>query len=251
MVRQPGLPAKRPTWARTYDVGQLLDKAVQLYRRNFVLFAAISLVAIVPDAVLLVWGVSLPTIVLRVTSAPFILATFYLAAAQAVFRGPIGPLPILLAAVRRYRNFAGVLAGYFAAAFTLASSPAGISLIVAFGPTACVLAAESGTPAQAFKRWNYLLKKNLRRAALSCAALFLLCSGLAGVLAVLAIVGTDLIPSSQPGLQMIGQDVTLILPVLLATPIAAIGYCLVYVDLRVRAEGDDLDDLAKSAAGAA
>jgi hypothetical protein len=251
MIGQPGPPAKRPTWARTYDVGQLFDKAVQLYRRNFVLFGAISLVAIVPDAVLLVWGISLPTIVLRLISAPFILATFYLAAAQAVFRGPIGPLPILRAGVTRYRNFAGVLAGYLAAAFTVASSPAGISLIVAFGPTACVLAAESGTPAQAFKRWNYLLKKNTGRAALSCSALFLLCAGLAAVLAVLAIVGTDLIPSSHPGLQMIGQDVTLILPVLLTTPLAAIGYCLVYVDLRVRVEGDDLDDLARSSDDAA
>jgi len=54
---------------------------------NFALFAAISVVAIVPDAVLVVWGVSLPTIVF----------------------------------VTRYRSFKGVLAGHLAAAFTLAS----------------------------------------------------------------------------------------------------------------------------------
>jgi len=59
MIRQPGPQAKPPAWARTY----------------------------LPDAVLMVRGVSLPTIVI----------------------------------VTRYRSFKGVLAGHLAAALTLAS----------------------------------------------------------------------------------------------------------------------------------
>jgi hypothetical protein len=232
-------------------LGQLLDMAIRVYRRNFILFAAISVVVILPDALLLVVGVSLPTVVLRFISAPFILAAFYLAATQVVFRGPVGPLPILWTAVKRYRNFAGVLAGYLAAALSLLSAPSGIFLIAALGPTACVLAAESGSPSEAFKRQTYLLKGNLGRAVFGCGALFLLTLVLDNVLTIPAIVVVHLIPSSLAALQTFVGELSLIVMTCIATPLMPIGYCLVYVDLRVRKEGFDLDELAKSAADAA
>jgi len=241
-----------PSWARTNDLGQLFDRTIQVYRRNFVLFAAVSAVLAAPDAAILLFGASLATGVLRFISAPFALAAFYLAAAQVVFDGPIGPVAILLRAFRRYPSFAGVLSGYLGAVLALSTGPLGTWLIVAVGGTAaCVMAAESLNPWQTLHRRDRLIKGNMARVLLASSAIAIFSIVPMFVLLLSASLLLQLIPTSGSQLLAQTERVVVVLIGALATPIVPIGNCLLYVHLRDRNEGSELDDLAKSPADAA
>jgi hypothetical protein len=253
MSGQPYPAPLPPKWARTQDLGQLFDRTFQVYRRNFKLFFAISIVLVIPDAVIDLLGASFATGVLRFVSVPFVLGAFSLAASQVVFHGPAGPGTILRRALRRYPQFAGAVVGYIGAALSLSSGALGTWVIAAVGSasTACIMAAESLNPWRALWRQGDLLKGNMARALLFSAAILILSAIPMLVLISSTAVVIRLLPvSNHVGSMLVGRLLAILIGCL-ATPLVPIGTCLLYIQLRHRHEGLDLDDLAKSATGAA
>lgn len=251
MTGYPPPSSSGPIQPRTYSLSELLDCVFKIYRRNFELFAAISLVLALPDVLLLLAGLHNLSGLVRFFLAPYILATLYLAAAQVVLRGQPSAGHILLEGFRRYSNFAGVYARLILAVLALIIPPLGIWLLVRWAPAASVLAAEPIKPGAAVKRSAYLVTGFWWRtfgimaviALLEFIVSFIL--GFSIGLLILIIPGIDILSKAlaiSVGATILGS---------LVVPIVPIGYTLLYVDLRVRKEGLDLDSLAKSAADAA
>ena len=188
---------------------------------------------------------------MRFFLAPYILATLYLAAAHVVLRGPASATDVLQAGLRRYGNFAGAYFRLIVAALALIIPPLGIWLLVRWAPAASVLAAEPVTPGQAVKRSASLVQGFWWRTFLIMLTIGLLDAILVIILSVSAGLGVALIPGLDLTTKVLAASVLATILGSLVTPLVPIGYTLLYVDLRVRKEGMDLDSLAKSATDAA
>jgi hypothetical protein len=251
MTGYPAPSISGPLQPRTYSLSELLDAIFKLYRRNFELFAAISLVLSIPQVIFLLAGLAAFSGFMRFFLAPYILSTLYLAAAQVIFRGPASASDILIAGFRRYSNFAGVYARLILAALALIIPPLGIWLLVRWAPAASVLAAEPVKPKEAVGRSAFLVTGFWWRtfgimvviAVLEFILSFIL--GFSAGIAILVLPGIDMLTKELAVNVVAGILGSLVLP------LVPIGYTLLYVDLRVRKEGLDLDSLAKSASDAA
>jgi hypothetical protein len=251
MTAYPASSASGPLQPRTYSLSELLDAIFKLYRRNFELFAVISLALSVPQVIFLLAGLSGFSGIMRFFLAPYILSTLYLAAAQVIFRGPASAGDILIAGFRRYSNFAGVYARLILAALALVIPPLGIWLLVRWAPAASVLAAEPVKPKEAVRRSAFLVTGFWWRTFGTMAVIALLEFILSFILGFSAGVAILILP----GIDMLAKElaINVVTAILgsLVMPLVPIGYTLLYVDLRVRKEGMDLDSLAKSASDAA
>ena len=251
MTGYPAPSAFGPLQPKTYSLSELLDAVFKVYRRNFALFASISLVLALPDVLLLLAGVHSLSGLARIVLAPYVLASLYVASAQVIFRGQGSAAQIMLAGLRRYRNFAGVYIWLILAVMALVIPPLGIWLLVRWAPAASVLAAEAVGPREAVKRSAYLVTGFWWRTFGIMAVIAILEVVLSFVLgfsvgvAVFLIPGLDFVAEAEAvsiGATILGS---------LVVPLVPIGYTLLYVDLRVRKEGIDLDSLARSASEAA
>lgn len=251
MAAFPAPAPAGPARPRTPSLGELLDAAFHVYKRNFEFFAAISIVLALPDIAIFLLGWSRYGGIFRFFLAPFILATLYLGAAQVILRGPASASEILLTALRRYANFAGVFAGYILAALALLIPPLGIWLIVRWMLGACVLAAEPVKPREALKRSAQLVQGQWWRVFYTMAATLFLEIALVIILAFSVGVFFGLIPGLDHAVRVTSAGVLAALIAALVTPLVPIAFTLLYVDLRVRKESSDLDGLAKSASDAA
>jgi hypothetical protein len=236
---------------RTYSLSELLDATFKVYRRNFELFASISLALSLPSVLFLLLGLSKWSGLMRFFLAPYILATLYVAAAHVVFRGPASATDILQAGLRRYGNFAGVYFRLIVAALALIILPLGIWLLVRWAPAASVLAAEPVTPGQAVKRSAHLVQGFWWRTFGIMITIGVLEVILVLILSISAGVAVVIIPGLDVVIRVLAASVLATILGSLVTPLVPIGYTLLYMDLRVRIEGMDLDSLAKSATDAA
>ncbi|MEO6797062.1 MAG: hypothetical protein ABI401_05720 [Candidatus Dormibacter sp.] len=251
MTGYPAPATSGPMQVRTYSLSELLDATFKVYRRNFELFASISLVLSLPSVLFLVAGLSKWSGLMRFFLAPYVLATLYLAAAHVVFRGPASATDVLQAGFRRYGNFAGVYFRLIVAALALIILPLGIWLLVRWAPAASVLAAEPVTPGQAVKRSASLVQGFWWRTFLIMLTIGLLDAVIVIILGASAGLGVALIPGLDLTTKVLAASVLATVLASLATPLVPIGYTLLYMDLRVRKEGMDLDSLARSATNAA
>jgi len=251
MTGYPAPSTSGPLQPRTYSLSELLDAIFKIYRRNFQLFAVISLVLSLPQVIFLLAGLSAFSGFMRFFLAPYILSTLYLAAAQVIFRGPASAGDILIAGFRRYSNFAGVYARLIVAVIALIIPPLGIWLIVRWAPAASVLAAESVKPKDAVRRSAFLVTGFWWRTFGIMVVIALLEFILSFILGFSAGVGILIIPGVDMLTKELAVNAAAGILGSLVMPLVPIGYTLLYVDLRVRKEGLDLDSLAKSAANAA
>jgi hypothetical protein len=251
MTGYPAPATSGPIQPRTYSLSELLDGIFKVYRRNFQFFAAISLVLALPDVLMLLAGLGNFSGLARFFLAPYILATLYLAAAQVVFRGPASAGDILIAGFRRYSNFAGVYARLILAVLALIIPPLGIWLLVRWAPAASVLAAEPVKPGQAVKRSAQLVTGSWWRTFGIMSTIGILTAVLELILGFSAGISVFLIPGLDIKGETLAAGVLARILASLVVPLVPIGYTLLYMDLRVRKEGLDLESLAKSASDAA
>lgn len=240
-----------PPPPQALSLGQLLDRTFSTYRRNFTFFALIALVVSLPDIVLAILGLSRLSPVIRILYAPFILALLYLGASAVILRGQSQFGPVLRAAVGRFANFAGIYAGYILAVIALLIPPLGLWLIVRWAPAACVLAAEPVKPRQAFGRSVQLVHGQWWHSFFVMATVLILQLVVEAILAFSVGLIVGLLPGIDAAMSLRLARVAGSVVGTFAVPLIPIGYTLLYVDLRVRREGFDLDQLAKSAADAA
>ncbi|HEY0493389.1 MAG TPA: hypothetical protein VGD57_07975 [Candidatus Dormibacteraeota bacterium] len=251
MTGYPAPPTSGPLQPRTYSLSELLDTVFKVYRRNFELFASISLLLALPDVFLLLAGFHSLSGLLRFFLAPYVLATLYLASAQVMLRGPASASDILVAGFRRYGNFAGVYARLILAALALIIPPLGIWLLVRWAPAASVLAAEPVKPKEAVRRSALLVTGFWWRTFGIMIVIALLEFILSLILGLSAGIGILIIPGLDLLARALAVNVVATILGSLVVPLVPIGYTLLYIDLRVRKEGLDLDSLAKSASDAA
>jgi hypothetical protein len=251
MTGYPAHATSGPIQPRTFTVSELLDAVFKVYRRNFELFAVISLVLALPDVLFLLLGLHAYSGLMRFFLAPYFLATLFLAAAHVTFRGPARATDILLAGFRRYGSFAGIYAGLILATIGLIFLPLGIWALVRWAPAASVLAGEPVRTRQAFKRSAELVKGQWWRAFGIIVAILVLEAVLELILGVSAGIAVLLIPGLDLLAKALAASVLATIVGSLVVPLVPIALTLLYVDLRVRKEGMDLDSLAKSATDAA
>ena len=251
MTGYPAPATSGPIQPRTYTVSELLDTVFKVYRRNFDLFAVISLMLALPDVLFLLLGLHAYSGLMRFSLAPYFMATLFLAAAHVIYRGPARATDILLAGFRRYGSFAGVYAGLILAAIGLIILPLGVWALVRWAPATAVLAAEPVKPRQAFKRSAELVHGLWWRAFGIVAAVVVLELVLEVILGASAGIAVLLIPGLDLLAKAMAASVLATVVGSLVVPLGPIALTLLYVDLRVRKEGMDLDSLAKSATDAA
>jgi hypothetical protein len=245
-------PAASPAAPRALGLGELLDRTVQIYRRHFTFFAVCAIVVALPDIIFTILGAKGISGVVRFFYAPFTLALLYLGASQIVFQGQAQLGPVMNAAFHRYGNFAGVYAGYILAALAFIIPPLGLWLIVRWAFAASVLASEPVKPRQALRRSAELVQGQWWRCFFTLAMVLILEIVIVMVLAFSAGLVIGLIPGlGSRATRVLLATVFGTVLASLAVPLVSIGYTLIYVDLRVRKEGLDLDRLATSAADAA
>jgi hypothetical protein len=243
--------APAPPPPRALSLGELLDRMFSIYRRHFTFFALSATIASLPDIVLAVLNLSRLSGLVNLLYAPFVLALLYLGASRAVLEGRAEFAPVLRNAFRRFANFAGIYAGYILAVLSLIIPPLGLWLIIRWVPAACVLAAEPVKPRQAFRRSAELVRGLWWHAFFVMAAILILQLAVAAILGFSAGLIVGLLPGLDAATRLQLARVAATLVGVFAVPLIPIGYTLLYVDLRVRKEGFDLDQLAKSAADAA
>jgi hypothetical protein len=114
-----------------------------------------------------------------------------------------------------------------------------------------VLAAEPVTPGQAVKRSAHLVQGFWWRTFGIMITIGVLEVILVLILSISAGVAVVIIPGLDVVIRVLAASVLATILGSLVTPLVPIGYTLLYMDLRVRIEGMDLDSLAKSATDAA
>lgn len=242
----PTSPPPRPL-----GLPELLDRAFQVYRRNFRFFAALAVAVALPDMVVEFGVGSGPVLALtRILLAPLALALLNIGATQVIISNEAHLAAVFLAAVKRYLNFANVFAGYLLALLAWLIPPLGLWLIVRWGLAATVLAAEPLRFRQAFRRSEQLVRGDWWRSLLTMGTIVALDLVLIAILSLTVGVAAAFLPLDYDlALSLIGAGIVLL--TWLVIPLVPIGFALLYVDLRVRKEGFDLDYLATSAADAA
>ena len=251
MTGYPAPATSGPIRPRTYSLSELLDGIFKIYRANFELFASISLVLALPDIVFVLLGWSRYSGIMRFFLAPLLLATLYLATSHVIYRGPASAVDILRDGFNRYGNFAGVYARLILAVLALLIPPLGIWLIVRWASAPSVLACEPVTPGQAVKRSAQLVEGLWWRTFGRLIIIILLETILALVLGFSAGIALAIVPGLDISSKAMAVAILAQILGALVVPLVPIGYTLLYIDLRVRKEGIDLDSLAKSATDAA
>ena len=231
---------------------ELLDRSFQAYRRHFVFFATIAIICILPEVVVeIIWGSGAVLGATRLIFAPYALGMLFIGATQVVVWNEASLKDVLLAAFQRYFPFAGIVLGYVLSALALILPPLGIWLFVRWSMASPALAAEPIGPNAAIHRSEALVRGSWWRCIVAITIVLILSSVVALVLGMSAGVGVSFVPGLPEDVSLMVVGSAAVLAGSLAIPLVPIAFSLLYVDLRVRKEGFDLDYLAKSAADAA
>jgi len=268
--------APAPLRLRPLEVGDLLDETFRMYRRNFVLFAGISVIVSIPSSALLGYGYSLLGNILQQSTTgvapdfsglantlpalavgalvnlalvPFFYGAVIFAACEAAQGRPVSAGGIVAAVVRRYFPLLGyfLLIGLMAIAFCLI--PLWIWIWVGWLVVVPAMFVEDAGLIQAMGRSWRLVEGRWWRTFLVIFLLFIIqyVARLA-LNAFIALAQYLLLVIAPSGLVLGIAGATQVIVDSLVNPILQIAIVLVYFDLRVRREGLDLFQLAQRVA---
>ncbi len=262
-----------PLRLRPLEVGDLLDETFRMYRRNFVLFAGISVIVSIPSAALSGYGYSLFGNILQQTTTgaapnfgflettlpalaigalvnlalvPFFYATVVYAACESAQGRSVTASEIVSAVVRRYFPLLGyfLLIGLMVVAFCLI--PLWIWIWVGWLVVVPVMFVEDVGLAQAMGRSWRLVEGRWWRTFLVIFLIFIIqyVARLA-LNAFIALAQYLLLIVAPSGMVLVIAGATQVIVDSLVNPVLQIAVVLVYFDLRVRREGLDLFQLAQ------
>ena len=268
--------APAPLRLRALEVGDLLDETFRLYRRNFVLFAGISVIVSIPSSALLGYGYSLfgnilqqsttgvapdfgvlastlPAlavgVLVNIALIPFFYGAVIYAACEAAGGRPVSAGGIVTAVMRRYFPLLGyfLLIGLMALAFCLI--PLWIWIWIGWLVVVPAMFVENAGLIQAMGRSWRLVEGRWWRTFLVIFLLFVIqyVARLA-LNAFIALAQYLLLIVAPSGLVLGIAGATQVIVDSLVNPILQIAIVLVYFDLRVRREGLDLFQLAQRVA---
>ena len=242
----------QPDPPRPIGLPEILDRTFQAYRRHFWFFATIAIVCVVPDLVVeAVWGPGGVLGIARVLFAPYALGLLYISATQVVIWEEASLKDVMRAAFLRYFSFAWTLFAYLLCLLSLFIPPLGIWLFVRWMLAPAAVAAEPIGANAAVRRTAGLVKGSWWRCFLTIATVLVLTSLVAMILGLSVGAAAIFIPGLPLDISVMVVGSAAVLAGSLAIPLVPIAFTLLYVDLRVRNEGFDLDYLATSAAKAA
>jgi hypothetical protein len=243
----PAVPLPEPP--KPLGLPELLDKAFRVYRRNFLFFGLMAVGVAIPDVVVeLIWGSGALLGVVRVIYAPFALAVLFIGSTQVVIWNEADLKAVLWASFHRYLKFAGVLGAYVLVGISFLVPPLGLLVLVRWSLAAPSLAAEPIGIRQAVRRSISLVKGEWWRTFFTLSVIGILEIVIAVILAAISGVAVGFIPGLPEDVSLLAIGGAAVLAGSMAIPLIPISMSLLYVDLRVRKEGFDLDYLATSAA---
>ena len=250
LVRHPA--SRLPQPPRPVGLPEILDRTFQAYRRNFWFFATIAIICVVPDLIVeAIWGSGGLLGGARVLFAPYALGLLYISATQVVIWDEASLKDVLRAAFLRYFSFAWTLFAYLLCILSLLIPPFGCWLFVRWMLAPAAVAAEPIGANAAVRRTAALVKGSWWRCFLTICTVLVLAGLVAMILGVSAGAAAVFIPGLSLDISVMVVGAAAVLAGSLAIPLVPIAFTLLYVDLRVRKEGFDLDYLATTAAEAA
>lgn len=262
-----------PLRLRPLEVGDLLDETFRMYRRNFVLFAGISVIVSIPSSALVGYGSSfLGTILQQSTTGaapdlsglttslpllavgmlvnlallPFFYGAVIFAACEAAQGRSVSAGGIVAAVMRRYFPLLGyfLLIGLMAVAFCLI--PLWVWIWVGWLVVVPAMFVEDAGLVQAMGRSWRLVERSWWRTFLVIFLLFIIqYVARVALNAFIALAQYLLLIVAPSGLVLGISAATQVIVESLVNPILQIAIVLVYFDLRVRREGLDLFQLAQ------
>ncbi|HUZ87767.1 MAG TPA: hypothetical protein VNF26_12540 [Candidatus Baltobacterales bacterium] len=265
--------APAPLRLRPLEVGDLLDETFRMYRRNFVLFAGISVIVSIPSSALLGYGYSLfgnilqqsttgvapnfgvlastlPALAVGVLVNIALIPLFYgaviFAACEAAQGRPVSAGGIVSAVMRRYFPLLGyfLLIGLMAFAFCLI--PLWVWIWVGWLLVVPVMFVEDVGLIQAMGRSWRLVEGRWWRTFLMVFLLFIVQYVARLALNAFIALAQYLLLIVAPSALVLGiAGATQVIIDSLVNPVLQIAIVLVYFDLRVRREGLDLFQLAQ------
>jgi hypothetical protein len=281
MHQQGRPPGARPPGLRPLSFGELLDQVFRVYRRRFGAFVALALILTLPvllfqaagsgaqmgyvldlmqNRLPLTDGTSAPPLApnLVLTAAsyivslailPFTMGTLVVAALRLIDGRPLELAPIFRVVLHRYFALLGLAFLYAATALSLLCLPVGIWLLVRFSVAVPALIAEQAGPVRALGRSWALSEGGWWRTFGLLAVLYLIAYVVGSVLGLfgLPLLLVPFLPSMVRGALYVAVSG---LSGALVLPLTSIAVALLYVDLRVRREAYDLDQLAREATAA-
>lgn len=247
------MPAGLPQPPKPLGLPELLDRAFREYRRHFLFFAAIAIICVVPEVIAdWIWGSGAAIAGIRLVVAPYALGLLFIGATQVVIWNEASLTDVLGAALLRYFRFGGLVVAFLLCAISsLILLPLGIWVFVRWAMAAPALAAEPIGSRAAIRRSAALVKGAWWRCFTTMLTVLVISAIVAVVLGMSAGVAVALLPGVPESIGAMLAGTAAVLAGSLVIPIVPIAFSLLYVDLRVRKEGFDLDYLASSAAQAA
>lgn len=262
-----------PLRLRPLEVGDLLDETFRIYRRNFVLFAGISVIVSIPSSALVGYGSSflgsflqqtttgavpdlsgltatLPVLavgmLVNLALLPFFYGAVIFAACEAAQGRSVSAGGIVSGVVRRYFPLLGyfVLIGLMVVAFCLI--PLWVWIWVGWLVVVPAMFVEDAGLVQAMGRSWRLVEGRWWRTFLVIFLLFVIqYVARVALNAFIALAQYLLLLVAPSGLVLGISGATQVIVESLVNPILQIAIVLVYFDLRVRREGLDLFQLAQ------
>ena len=249
-ARHAALPLPEPP--KPLGLPELLDKAFRVYRRNFVLFGLMAVGVALPDLVVeWIWGSGTVLGITRIVYGPLALGLLFIGSTQVVIWNEADLKAVLRASFQRYLRFAAIFILYAIATFSLFIPPLGLWVLVRRSMAAPALAAEPIGARQAVKRSIYLVKGASWRTLFTMLAVCVLVVVVVMILGTISGVAISFVPGLPEDVSLLAVGSAFVLSGSLAVPLVPICMSLLYVDLRVRKEGFELDYLATSASSAA
>ena len=265
--------APAPLRLRPLEIGDLLDETFRMYRRNFVLFAGISVIVSIPSSALLGYGYSLFGNILQQTTTgaapdfsflasslpalavgalvdvalvPFFYGAVIFAACEAAQGRPVSAGGIAAAVLRRYFPLLGYFLLIGLMAFVFCLIPLWTWIWVGWLVVVPAMFVEGCGLVQAMGRSWRLVEGRWWRTFLVIFLLFIIqyVARLA-LNAFIALAQYLLMIIAPSGLVLGIAGATQVIVDSLVNPILQIAIVLVYFDLRVRREGLDLFQLAQ------
>lgn len=265
-----------PLRLRPLEVGDLLDETFRMYRRNFVLFAGISVIVSIPSSALVGYGSSLFGNILQQSTAgvvpdfsgltgtlpvlaagllvnlallPFFYGAVIFAACEAAQGRSVSAGGIAAAVTHRYFPLLGyfLLIGVMAVAFCLI--PLWVWIWVGWLVVVPAMFVEDAGLVQAMGRSWRLVEGRWWRTFLVIFLLFIIQYVARVALNAFIALGQYLLLIVAPSGLVLGVSGAIqVIVDSLVNPILQIAIVLVYFDLRVRREGLDLFQLAQRVA---
>ena len=267
-----------PLRLRPLEVGDLLDETFRMYRRHFVLFAGISVIASIPSAALSGYGsYALFSGLLTQTGSrgpdlasvesalvgfgigalvnllliPFFYGAVTYAACESALGHPVTAGGVFMAVLRRYFHLLGywLLIGLMIVFFC--PLPLWIWIWVGWVVVMPVIFIENVGLGTAMGRSWRLVQGRWWRTFLIVFLMFIVVYVVRIALSAFVTLAQALLQIVLPSILILGiSEATTVIVASLVNPVIQIAIVLIYFDLRVRREGLDLFQLAQRVAAA-